>query len=353
MENTILIQLLTNIAVFSSLLFIPLMAREMGISYFGLGLILGVFNLACFLSTYFFGILADRYGVRKILRSGLIISALFYALQMLIHDKYSLFWWRAGAGFSAGIFPAALSVYAFSEREGKMGRFIAFGSLGWAIASFLDGIIGSYNMIFLMGSVFFLVSFFISAGFGEICCQRDARFFPLPIFRKNLRIYLPYFLRNLAAQTIWAIFPLYLLATGADKFMVGIAYFINGLAQFYMMQKVEHKNNMYLINLGLLTSVLTFIAYAVIGNYWLVLPVQVMLAYSFSTLQVGANQEVLKNNREKASASGLLNSLLNFSAIGGPVLAGVVMQYYGFPGVMWSASAIAFVGLISYTKVLK
>lgn len=353
MEKSNLIQFLSSAAILASTIFIPVMAQELGASPLLLGLSVGIFYLAYFASNYLFGILADRLCIRKMVQWGLLISAVLFYLQIFIGDLPTLLIIRFLAGLAAGVFPAALAVYAFGEREGKMGRFTAYNSLGWAAGAVLAGLIGDYNKIFIMSSAFFLVAFYASLSLKEVCSTEGTAFFPWRLVKKNLRIYWPYFLRAAGAQTTWAIFPLYLMSTGADKFWVGVAYFVNLSAQFIMMQRIERQDNLTLFNLGLLTSAITFALYALLDNFWPVLVVQLLLAYAFSTLQVGAHQHLLSVNREKAGVIGILNSISNFNAFLGPFFAGIILTYTDYSGVMWFAAGITFIGLLSFTKVIK
>ncbi|MGB9613140.1 MAG: MFS transporter [Candidatus Margulisiibacteriota bacterium] len=347
------IQLLTNASIYASSLFIPLMAKEFGASPFAIGLIVSAFYFAYFVSSYLFGVFSDRYGPKIFLQIGLFFSFLFFALQILAKDLWTLLWMRALAGFSAGMFPAALEVYAFRERNGKIGKFAAYGSLGWALGSLLAGFLVAYNPIFIVSSMLFVVAFVLSLKCEKISPLGRAKLIPWDLFKRNLRIYVPYFLRAVGAQTIWAIFPLYLLSLGGSHFWIGIAYFVNAFSQFVIMQYIERFRNLYLFNIGLLCSVITFMAYALLPSFWYVFPVQVLLAFSFSTLQVGAHQQVLQRNTQKGSVVGILNSIVNFTAVIGPFLAGILLHFFGFEGVMWFAVMISLVSLISFTKVIE
>jgi len=353
-EGSNLIQLLTYTSFMASSIFIPLIAQGFGAGPGVIGLLVGAYNLFYLISTYLFGILADKYGGKYILRLGLLFSAIFFASQILAHDVFSLFIVRSLAGAAAGIFPAALAVYAFSESKGRMGRFSGYGSLGWAVGSILAGLIALSQTIFIMSSIFFVMAFFISLqmdkGFQRIA---EPVLFPWKLIRRNARIYVPYFFRSLGAQSIWSIFPLYLVWTGADKLWVGIAYFVNAFSQFLIMQYIEKFKNLYLINIGLLCTVATFIGYALFPHIGVVLFFQLLLAFSFSTLQVGSIQELLGKNVEQSMAMALLNSVINFTAVIGPFLAGAIAQYYGYSGVMWFGAVISFVGLVSFTTVLE
>src|SRR3989338_4837010 len=354
MESSSLIQLFSYAAMMASSILIPLMAEGFVASPGLVGLIVGSFNLFYLLSSYLFGALADKYGSKYILRLGLFLSVVFFAGQIMAKDLFSLFVIRSLAGAGAGIFPAALAVYAYHEYKGKMGYFAGSGSLGWAVGAVLVGLIASSQTIFLLSSIFFAIAFFLSLQLRETpVVPRKIKLIPFGLVRRNARIYIPYFFRQLGAQAIWAIFPLYLVFTGADMLWVGIAYFVNTFTQFFIMQYVERFRNLYLVNIGLLCSVATFTAYALFPYLPVVLVFQLLLAYSYSTLQVGSVQELLSKNLEQSTAMGLLNSIVNFTAVLGPFMAGAIAEIYGYQGVMWLGAIFSFIGLVSFTSVLE
>lgn len=354
MESTSLIQFLTSLSIFASSIFIPLIAESYGASPIVIGLVVGIYNAFYFISSYLFGLLADKYGGKYILRAGLFLSIIVFALQVYMQDVFSLFIYRALAGAAVGVFPAVLAVYAYSEHKGKMGRFTGTGSLGWAAGAILAGLIASNQVIFAMSAIFFGMAFFLSLQL-EDKFQKPVKvsIIPLPLFWRNARIYIPFFFRALGAQAIWSIFPLYLVWTGADKLWVGIAYFVNTFSHFFIMQYVEKFKNLYLVNMGLLCSVLTFMGYALFPYLPVVLFFQFLLAFSFSTLSVGAVQELLGKNIEQSTAISLLNSISNLTAVVGPFIAGFTAHYFGYAGVMWFGVAVSFIGLVSFTTVLE
>lgn len=356
MEPSSLIQFLTYTAILLSSIFIPILAKELGAGAFEVGLIVSAYYFFYLVANLLFSYFSDRFGGKVFLRLGLLLSTFAFAFQILARNVPSLLLVRIFAGFTSGVFPAALAVYAYEEREGKMGKFAGYGSLGWAVGSVISGIIAAYNPIFILSAIFFLIAFSVSLTFSEetpVAAKftLPAFLFPWLILKENQRIYLPYFLRNVGAHAIWAIFPLYLLQLGADKFWIGIIYFVNAFSQFFIMQYVERFRNLFLINLGLLCSAVTFLGFALVPSYHYIIPVQVLLAFSFSTLQVGSIQELLAKNISKSSAIGVLNSMVNFSAVLGPFFAGMVAQAFGYTGVMYFGLILALIGLFGFTKV--
>lgn len=348
------IQLFASAAMLASTVFIPLIAQNFGAKPLTIGLIVGAYNAFFMVSNYLFGYFSDKYGGKYILRIGLLLSAFVFCLQIFAKDLDSLLWLRSLTGFAAGTFPAALAVYSFKEHKGKMGKFTGYGSLGWGLGALLAGFIINNDLIFLLSAIFFLIAFFLTFQMDlRSHKEKEPALFPVKVFFKNARIYVPYFLRQLGAQAVWSIFPLYLVFSGADKTWVGIAYFVNLFSQFFMMQYIERFKNLYLFNIGLLCSVVTFIGYALFPHLAIVLIMQLLLSISFSTLQVGALQEILFKNAERSSAVGLLNSISNFNAVVGPFIAGYVVQYHGFSALMWTAAFFCFIGLVSFTTVLE
>ena len=338
------IQFLTYAAVFSSSIFIPIYCKQLGGSDFAVGMVVAVYNCAFFISSYIFGLAADRGNIKSLLYVGLLASALVFASQIFISNLIGLFILRALAGFVIGIYPAALSIYAFHERQGLMGHFAGYGALGWAAASIVASVFGNYNFLFLSSSVFFFATFLVSIKFKPFNNDVKVPLLPWNVVIRNFRLYLDYFLRNLGAQAVWSIFPLYLLSIGANKFWIGMIYFANCFPQFIIARIVEKYRNILIIKLGLLFSVIAFYFFAVSTIWVLAIPIQILIAFSFATLQVGIMQELLKKNREKGTVIGILNSIVNFCAIIGPIFAGLMAHYFGYPSIMYAAAILSVIG---------
>jgi predicted MFS family arabinose efflux permease len=75
---------------------------------------------------------------------------------------------------------------------------------------------------------------------------------------------------------------------------------------------------------------------------------QLLLASSWSTLYVGALIFLVEHNPEKATCTGVLNSVLNLSIVFGSLLGGIVSQLSGYITTMYVAAAITLVGYILF-----
>ncbi|MCK5661447.1 MAG: MFS transporter, partial [Methanosarcinales archaeon] len=98
-----------------SLIFIPILASELGASYIEVGMIVSGFGAAMFISSFMFGKAADKHSFKTIIKLGLGVSAIAYFLQVLAYDPVSLAAARIFAGFSTGMYPAAIIAYVHTR----------------------------------------------------------------------------------------------------------------------------------------------------------------------------------------------------------------------------------------------
>lgn len=341
------INFLTEAAVASSLLFIPIFAKELGAEDFEVGLIGAFYGLAAFISFYIFGRLSDIYGRKKFLILGLLASVISLPLQAFAQTPFQLLLVRFLVGFSTMIFPAALIAYVYDTNK-KIGKFSAFGSLGWAVGFLLAGILAIYWKIFFLGSFFYFLAFLFALKLEIPKISLSVPFFPLKIIKNTLSIYLSFFLRHFGAHMIWIIFPLYLTSFGVSKLWIGILYFTNTFCQFLIMPFLDRFKSKNLVILGLLLSAITFYLYSLPSNQFEFLLPQILLALSWSLLYVGSLKLVLKKNIERATAAGLFESTRSLAAILGPLTGGVLSQYLGYLACIFGAVVLTLFGFLIF-----
>lgn len=355
-----LIQFLSSAAVMMSSVYIPNFAVELGATKTEVGLMGASYGFAIFFSSYIFGRASDMRDRRVFLTIGLLLSTITFSLQVVSRDALSLMLIRALIGFSIGIFIAPLIAYT-SESGVKPGMLVSYGSLGWALGGILAGLIAKhgeayerlnvlmpYWEVFALSSLFFLASFLISLKLPKVEMKAmQVPLFPTGLIKKNLHVYLSSVLRNTGAFSIWIIFPLFLADIGASKFWIGAMYFINAGTQVLVMRRLDLMKDTKLINFGLVLSSITFFSYTLTENFYQVVPIQILLAVSYSCLYVGSLIFLTERNEEKATCIGILNSTTSIANIIGPILGGVISQAYGYSTVMYFAAAISFVGLLT------
>src|SRR5512137_2083416 len=260
------ISFLFSFSVESSSIFLPLYADRRGASRFQVGVIGSSYGIAYFVSSFIFGRQSDRRGRLVFVRLGLALGAAAYVLQMAAIDPVTLLTIRAGVGFCLGISSAAIMAYVY-EAEGQVGRFAAYGSLGWlfgcvaaAVAAAITGATESsatYYALFAVSGAASALAFLLSFTLKEEEGRRvSVPFFPLSLIRDNGRVYIPFFLRCLGSSAVWAVFPLFLVQIGASKLWVAILDAINMGLQFVFMRYVERFSSTRVRAVGLVTSVI-------------------------------------------------------------------------------------------------
>lgn len=339
------IQFLSNTAIFASYIFIPTFAKSLGANDFGIGLIVGGYSFMLFLSSYVFGRMADIRGRKIVLQVGLFLSAIACITQIFPTDPLLLGVSRAIVGFCAGIYPAALLVYAY-ETKSPLGKFSSYGSVGWGVGSLVAGYLGVFYQIFLFSSAVFFISFLVSLILPR---RKELKLriplFPLPVIKKNYPVYGAMLLRHTGAHFIWVIFPLFLSDLGIDPLGIGVIFATNAFTQFLVMQFVDRFNCEKLVIAGLLLSFTTFILFALAQNFLQVFLSQVILGMSWACLYVGSLRYVMERNVERATSTGMLSSVMSLSAIVGPLVGGSISLTCGYRATMIAAALMATIAL--------
>lgn len=344
-----LVNFLSQVSIASSLLFIPVFAKEIGASDVEVGLIASAYSFSTFIASMIFGRLADFYDRKFILLSGLLLSALFFSAQCFVTTPLQLLLVRALIGFSIGIFPAALVTYAY-ERSRNVGSFSAFGSLGWAFGQLMAGIIVIYHGIFAFGALLFFLAFLIVIR-EQIPLQKLKRARgSLKIIQQNFSIYFAFFVRHVGASAVWLVFPIYLSELGISKFWIGVIYFMNSFLQFVIMQRIERFNPNLLLSTGTIFSGFAFLLYALATHVYEFLAIQLLIAIGWSAMYVGSLRLVLEGNVEKNSSAGFLNSTIYLSTIIGSLLGGIIAENFGYKSCLYFGAILSFLALASRIK---
>lgn len=340
------IQFLTNTSMMMSLMFIPNLAVEMGASFTLVGIIMCINGLCLCISSYFFSKLADTWDIKKLLDIGLLLTALAYFLQIFAYDLVSLALIRGAVGICIGIYPAALIMHIYGH-ERSIGKFSSFGALGWAVGFLGAGIIGDYNRIFITSALLTLFSFFIALTLPRVEVERiKVDYFSLSTIKKNLAIYLSFFLRHSGAVGCWTIFTLFMKSVGADMFWTGVLYCINPLIQFIIMRRLDNRNMEMIVIVGYILSAVAFISLIPVKIYYHIIPCMIIIGLSWSFLFVGSTELLLARNRDKATAAGFLNSVISLSMIFGALLGGIVSDMWGFSSMFMIAVVLSLVSML-------
>ncbi|MCK5772784.1 MAG: MFS transporter [Thermoplasmata archaeon] len=344
------LQLLSGGAFLASFTFIPIFARELGMTNFEVSLIAISYAISSFLSSYMFGRAADRYGRRLMLRIGLISATIFTFSQGMAWTDGSLILFRMLAGIGFGMFPAALAAYAF-EGNIKLGRFSAFGALGWAAALPVSGYIAntfSLPYVFFFGSGLLFCAFLITTFLPRVPeVKRKVPLLPFKLIARNGSVLFPYMVRHSTAASIWVLWPIFLKEElGLDMFQLGIVQATNASTQFAAMFLIGDrlKPRTSFIT-GLFLTGAAALSFTLIDTFPLFLITQLILGLSWALLYVGALRWMMDLNPEKATSAGLLNSVISFSSILGPIFSLLIIAALpdlSYEGPMYFAAAGSF-----------
>ncbi len=346
------IMFLANVSVATSFIIIPLFAKDLGATDTQIGLIGTLFGLAQLISNYIFGRAADVTGRKTLLVAGLLSSALLFSLQPLAPNStiFTMTW--AAAGFCVGIYPQALIAYGY-EIKRKMGKFVSYGSLGWGVGNLLAGIVAVYWQVFVLAGIFFFLGFLMALKMSIPDVRLKVPMFPKNVIKRNISIYIAFFMRHTGAYATWIIFPLFLSQLGANELWIGMLYAINSIGQFFIMRPLDRFKSTSLVVGGLSFSALTFALYFAAQNFWQTIPIQLVLALSWSLLYIGSLKFVAESGIERGTSVGLLNFTLSLSTVVGPIIGGVISQIWGYRYTMLFALVMAIAGFLFFILYLR
>ncbi|MDH4213683.1 MAG: MFS transporter [Candidatus Thorarchaeota archaeon] len=344
------IQIMAGAAMLSAYTFVPILAREhLGISEIFITYIVGGYAAASFIASYIFGRAGDIYGRRVIIRLGLLLATISFSMLLVSTSLEALLIVRMTNGFCIGMYPGALAAYAY-ESNIKMGRFATWGAAGWAIGTLLAGFAAGYNIYyaFVMSTLFLAIAFASALSLPKIPrISMRVPLFPVETLKRNLHVYLAVLLRHSSAAAVWALWPLFLYDLGGTPFTIAIVQATNSVAQvIFMVSITDRMGSRKLILIGLLASAITFAWFPLARDIVEILPSQIALGLSWACLYVGALKYVTENNKDRSTASGLLQSMLALSGVIGPVIAAVIYTIWpGYSPIMFFATAMSIISL--------
>ncbi|HKZ48112.1 MAG TPA: MFS transporter [Thermoplasmata archaeon] len=353
------ITLFANVGVAASLVFIPNFARSVGATPDQIGVIFAAHSFMALLSSFAFGRYADVRGRKRVLQLGLSVSTVAALLQVFAFDPVSIGLSRAFLGFALGMYPGALVAYAY-EANHLMGKFASYGSIGWAAGNFAAGVLGyayptQFALVFAASSAAFFLAWLYALGLTA----KEERsvavpLFPKAVIRRNLSIYLTMLIRHTGANMVWVIFPLFLqVDRGFTYLEIGIVLAFNPLVQAAVMPQLDRYRATPLVAVGIILSGLTFFLFTVAADFLQMMLVQIVLGTAWATIYVGSLKFVTERNVERATAAGLLSSVMTLSSILGPLAGGLIANVYGYYGAMYAALGMSLLALLTYVVALR
>lgn len=340
------------------LVFVPILANDITESFLEVGLIVAAYSLAQILSELYFGRKSDTSGNRMwFIRVGFVTCALVFGLHYFADDSLLLLLARVGAGITSGIMIPAFVAYSYEmSGEGRRAAsVVSFHALGWMAGILATGAVGDIGLAFLLSSVFFLAGLALtyampSTGFVSGPTDGSIR----SIISKNRFLFWAILLRHTAASAVWTILPVMLFEyMGAELYQISIIYIANTVTAFILMNLMAERiqlSDTGKLRLGLAGIVPPLLGFAFITEWWMAMPMMIMVGVSWAFLYVGGNFYLMEHNAHSTS-TGLFSSTISVSTVIGPMVAGVIAALYGHTHVMYAAGVIAVAGFIVSFKI--
>ncbi|MFX1285799.1 MAG: MFS transporter [Promethearchaeota archaeon] len=329
-----IIQFLANLATLSVFTYVPYWGHEIGLSDPEIALTALIYGIIAFSSGIFSGRLSDLVGVRKIFVIIGSFAAAAAIIGLVIPYKFEFIFFRGLSGIGMGMFAPAL-VGLVSDKGDKIGNFSAYGSFGWAVGVLVSGIIGLFWIegIFIFASLsFFGAALIAFTLIEEKSISKKYKDSVLVVFWERKEVFLTLTIRHSFASAIWVFWSLFLIIElGANTFWVGIIQCCNGLTQTIVMNTLTDKmNSRKMISLGLILSSISFISFTIPQTFWGIIPLQVILGFSWAFLYVGTLRSSIEHSSfDKSTAAGIITSILPVASLIGSFIALVITAVGG------------------------
>ena len=164
------------------------------------------------------------------------------------------------------------------------------------------------------------------------------------MLRRNFKVYIPFLLRNIGGNMIGFIFPVYLVSLGVTQAWIAILQCVNTGLQFVVMMLLDKFSASRLYIFGILSSVIVFASYAWARNYLEMIPIQMLMAVSWSCLYLGSLMLLFRNNEERATCAAMLFSTSSLAQAVGPFAGGFIVQSWGYLPLMYGAAGLCLSG---------
>jgi multidrug resistance protein len=354
--------------------FLPMFADRLGISAFGVGVILAIYSLMQLLCAPVLGRISDRIGRRPIIMLGLIGSSAGYLIYGFATSFAWLFLSRAVHGACAGTVSTAQAYVADttdeSNRAHGMGMIGAAFGLGFVLGPAIGGLLGHSDLRIpvYFASALALANFFFAALALPESHQPEARAridlallvaplrdLPVQLTRHRLsRLFSIAFLTASAMAAFETTFALMVPAVygyGAMGIGAALAYagFLQALAQGYLVGKmVKRLGEVRMLALGIALFALGLGPLADLPGSATMLAALGLLAIGYGFASPGIASLISKRTEQtlQGEALGLNQSALSLARIFGPLAGGLVYGTVGRPAPYVGGAILAAVALI-------
>ena len=368
---------------------LPLYFQEQGIDFATLGLVIAAWPAARLVSEPVFGWLADRTARVPLMVVGLVATGIFSALPLVITGPAAFFVLRAAAGLSTAMYdPAARGFLTDTTEPARRGE--AFGLYGAAqmggllfgpaIGALGAALIGGHGFVFVFGGIASVVAAaaialtvrerpvagrthpapgrdhveFPHEGHAHHDGEATHEAAPASLWNRGLVAALVlnaggYF----AGGTYEVIWSLFLDSLGAGLDLIGLTFAMFGLPILilspYAGRLVDQRGVLRFIILGSIAPFVTGLAYTLITNPLLAVPLILVEATGFAFLNPALYSVVASSSPagRSATAQGLFGAAGTLGFIIASLMTGYLAEldirypFYVFAAVMLATFVLA------------
>jgi PPP family 3-phenylpropionic acid transporter len=309
-----------------------------------------------------FGAITDKYRNRKVIVStSLLVRSLAYLFLLLSADVISMSIWYVVAGlFLAGFMPLAQSMVADLSENSRlgvsMGRYRLFGSIGWAAACILTGLLARDRLwnIFPVALVFSTLSFLVSLFLPRVESDRRSRQENIQERRGSSVKLAACFTASILISGIGmgatsSFLTISLSQLGSDPLFIGVVIAVGALLEvpaMYLGGRLSDRiGGIPVLVLGEIGLGMVYWLYGTVRNLYSYLLIQSVrgILYALFTVSGMSISSSLGGSRRRGLYAGFYNLSLQLGTASGPYFGGMVSDYQGLWAIFALSSALSVV----------
>ena len=277
--------------------------QDKGLSGIKTGIVLSVTPLMMFLVQPFYGMLADRFGIKKCL----LLSSILASLAFLLYLADGGFFWLLLITIFMSVFYNSLQplLDSLSLKLAQQNKQFSYGTLriagaaGWAatgmvVGYYIDAM--STTVIFVFAAVALLLTFIFSITLKEsnerITKASNAFLNTKQVFGNRILVFLLFtvFLISACGTAIWNFYSIYMKENGASASVVGIGISFQGLCElpfFYFSARIiNHFGLRTTLLITVFATAVRLLLYSLVSNPYVALSIEVLHGISWSLFWV-------------------------------------------------------------------
>jgi MFS transporter, PPP family, 3-phenylpropionic acid transporter len=358
------------------LAFFNLYLETKGLSGSQIGLVGGIYQAALFLFAPLLGILADRYGIKKLLTISLIISSTLLFFFQFIDQYFLLIIYTLIMSFflqPIGSLIDSLAIkFVRNEKYSSFGQLRFWGSIGWAISTYVVGLLltrYNINFIFILSSAILILLLIILINYE--CSEKIEKsgFIKLHqyklLFENKTLIffYIIILIYGITVAPLNIFINLYLKEIGSDLNIIGIAFSVQALSEIpffiYGNRFVKKYGAEISIIISILVTIIRMIFYGIISSPIHAIFVGLAQGFTFSLFLVAVVEYVhdkIPNNLRATGQSFIWAAHFGAGITLGNILTGKIYDTIGIKSVfIYDAILVGIIllGLIYFFKKIK